>query len=215
MPGGRGNAAVSSDRVIRLDRLEAEQERQSLADADSADAAQRLHQRVGGAAVTVRRQQLKRFEAECGSRHDADNQPYAVWVSQREGKARSARKQRNVPDAGLATEGRSPIGDSVTKAMKASTSQPATTTALSNHAALGKPHQARSQPVCNPRFSYIVVGKYLQFRTLAIYRGAARRPCVTSNSSGCWRRAGIRKTPVPTSSPHECSVSHEPDLRHP
>ena len=48
--------AVYSDRVIRLNWFEAQQERRQLPDTDSTDAAECLHQGVGRAAVAIQRQ---------------------------------------------------------------------------------------------------------------------------------------------------------------
>lgn len=78
---------MSSGRAIGLDRFDAEQEVRQLPGANSTDAAQRLYQRVRGAGMAVRRQELKRFQAERRSHHDGDNQQYAVGIGQRERKA--------------------------------------------------------------------------------------------------------------------------------
>ena len=72
--------------------------------------------------MAVRRQQLQRFEHERAGDHDGDAQKGAAGVAADEGKSQE-REGGEMLSCGLATAGRSSSGESVAKAMKASTAQ--------------------------------------------------------------------------------------------
>jgi hypothetical protein len=87
---------------------------------------QQLHAELTGAdaAVPIRRQQLQCFEGECASDDNDDSNQCVSGVRQNKCKSHQ-REPCKMLELGAGKYRRSPIGDSVAKAMKASASQAA------------------------------------------------------------------------------------------